>query len=120
MPTDVGLGLAFDVGLAFVLGFVTAIVLHIVVVVPADDVVTAECILSFIFLCSSKFLWLEFDDAKLRLGVLSGLVNINCVGGVAASTEVDPWLYPSLGVLQNAGPKFSIKILFGRVLPHSS
>ena len=99
---------------------------HTVVVVPANDVVTAECILSFIFLvmiillCSSKFLRLEFGGANPRLGVLSRLVNTNCVGGVAASTEANPWVYPSLGVLQNAGLKFSIKILFSRVLPHSS
>ena len=97
MPTVVGLGLAFDVGLSFVLGLVTAPVVHAVVLVPADDVVTAECILLFIFVvmeilpCFSKFLRLEFGGANPRLGVLSGLVNTNCVGGVAASTEAKPW-----------------------------
>ena len=50
MPTDVGSRLAFDVGLAFVLGLVTALDVHSVVVVSANDVVTAERLLQFIFI----------------------------------------------------------------------
>ena len=87
--------------MAFVLGLVIAPVVHTIVVVPANDIVTAEFILSFIFLvmiillCSSKFLRLEFGGAYPRLGVLSGLVNTNCVGGVTASTEANPFCIPA-------------------------